>query len=340
MKTRRSLRIAFPMGNGRWTLGLYNSYDPHHFHEAMRRAVSRAAPLCRAFEFNLAPIGFPFHAFKDKKGKIPERPTPNVLAEMLADATTIGEGGEYLVELAKEGRFTPIGFPDRGFPPQYGTPVLATRNPDPKKTIDLREIIFQTVAGKSFLFIVGLGPRGVPKDVQKEAEYHLELTGHQYSLETATALGALVGRLWECLDQVRRPRGPSLTVDAAVVRGKEILLVKRGREPYKGTWSLPGGFVSSGETVEAATLRELEEETGIKGTIGPLVGVYSDPRRDPRGHTCGIVHLVHAPDGAPKGADDAEDARFWPLDAPPTLAFDHGRIIQDVRRALFEKPQP
>ncbi|HEX9816590.1 MAG TPA: DUF531 family protein [Candidatus Thermoplasmatota archaeon] len=340
MKTRGSLRNAFPMGNGRWTLGLYNSYDPHHFHEAMRRAVSRAAPLCRAFEFNLAPIGFPFHAFKDKKGNVPERPTPTLLAELLATSTTIGEGGEYLVELAKEGRFNPIGFPDRGFPPQYGTPILATRKPDPKKRIDLRDVIFRTVAGESFLFVVGLGPRGVPKSVNAEAEFHLELTGGEFSLETATALGILVGRLWECLDHVRRPRGPALTVDAAVIRDDTILLVKRGREPFKGQWTLPGGFVSVGERVEDATLRELEEETSLKGTIDRLVGVYSDPSRDPRHHTVGVVYQVHAPNGPPKGGDDAAEAKFWPIDSPPPLAFDHGRILEDVRRLLYAKPQP
>lgn len=305
----------------------------------MRRAVSRAAPLCRGFGLNLAPIGFPFHAFKDKKGRTPERPTPILLAELLADSTTIGEGGEYLVELAKEGRFTPIPFPDRGFPPQYGTTVLATRAPDPKKAIDVREIAYRTVAGHSFLFIVGLGPRGVPASIREEAEHHLELTGGRFSLETATALGALAGRLWECLDHVRRPRSPSLTADAAVLRGDKILLVRRGREPYKGQWSLPGGFVSAGETVEAATLRELLEETGLRGSIGPLVGVYSDPRRDPRGPTCGVVHFVHAAAGEPVGQDDADEARFWPLDSPPPLAFDHAGIVQDVRRVLSAKPQ-
>jgi uncharacterized protein len=327
------------MGTGRWTLGLYNSYDPHHFHEAMRRAVSRSAPLCRGFDLNLATIGFPFHAFKDKKGNVVERATPVRLAELLADSTTIGEGGEYLVDLAKEGRFATIPFPERGFPPQYGTTVLATRTPDPKKAIDVREIAYRTVAGASFLFIVGLGPRGVPKSIHEEAEHHLELTGGRFSLETATAMGALVGRLWECLDHVRRPRGPSLTVDAAVVRDGKILLIKRGKDPFKGQWGLPGGFVASGEPVESATLRELEEETGLHGTIGALVGVYSDATRDPRGHTCGVAHFVHVASGDPTPGDDAAEVRFWPLDAPPNLAFDHARILQDVRRALASKPQ-
>lgn len=320
---------------GRWTLGLYNSYDPNHFHEAMRRAVARAAPLCRAFDLNLAPIGFPFHAFRDKTGAAPSRETPEVLAGLLADSTTIGEGGEYLVELAREGRFQPTPFPEKGFPPQLGTPVLATRRPDATKRVGIREVVLRTREGESFLLLVGLGPRGVPKSVAEVAAHHLELTDREMSLETATALGALVGRLWECLDHLRRPMGPAVAVDAYVERDGMVLLVKRRKEPFQGRWALPGGFVAPDETVEAAALRELKEETGLSGSVLGIVGVYSRRGRDPRGPTASVALRVSGIGGSPRGGDDAAEARFWPLDALPRLAFDHSQIVADAR-----KPQP
>ena len=319
---------------GRWTLGLYNSYDANHFHEAMRRAVARAAPLCQSFGMNLAPIGFPFHAYRDKEGQAPERETPETLAGLIADSTTIGEGGEYLVDLAKAGRFHPIPFPKGGFPPQFGTPVLATRRPDAKKAVKVRDLVWKTREGSSFLLVVGLGPRGVPKDMHELAPLHLELTEGAYSLETATALGVLAGRLFEALDQAQKPNNPPLTADPVVVRDGEILLVKRAREPFKGRWCLPGGFVDPGEKVEAAALRELMEETGLEGEVVGLLGVYSDVGRDPRGPTVSVAYRIKVKGDAPKAGDDAEEARFWPLDALPALAFDHDRIVGDLRRSL------
>jgi ADP-ribose pyrophosphatase YjhB (NUDIX family) len=313
-------------------LGLYNSYDPNHFHEAMRRAIARAAPLCQSFDMNLAPIGFPFHAYRDKSGAAPERETPERLAAMLADSTTIGEGGEYLVELAKAGRFSPAPFPNNGFAPQFGTPVLATRQADPKKRIDMREIAFHTRTGESYLLIVGLGPRGVPKEVHQMAHHHLELTGKGLSLETATAMGVLAGRLSEALDWAVRPASPPLTSDAYVEVEGKVLLIRRGREPFKGQWGLPGGFVDAGERPEDACLRELREETGLEGRVRGLVGLFSKPGRDPRGPTVSAVYRVEPSTLAVVAGDDAAEARFWPLDGLPPLAFDHAEIVAAARR--------
>lgn len=325
---------------GRWTLGLYNSYDPHHFHEAMRRAVARAAPLCKAFGFNLAPIGFPFQAFRTKEGEGPQKATPQELATLLADSTTIGEGGEYLEDLARGGRFVPIGFPEDGFPPQLGTPVLCTRKPDPKKRITIREIEYHTQTGESFLFVVGLGPRGVPKTVHERAAHHLELSEGEYSLETATALGVLAGRLYEAWTHILRPENPPLVSDAVVVRSGQVLLVRRGREPFKGMWALPGGFVDPGEKTEDTCLRELREETGVRGSIQELVGVFSAPGRDPRGPTVSITYRVEPERGEPRGGDDAAEARYWDLGALPALAFDHDEILAAFStQARKTKPQ-
>jgi len=126
------------------------------------------------------------------------------------------------------------------------------------------------------------------------------------------------------------PKTPLLTVDGIVQnRQGRILFVRRRNPPFQGQWALPGGFVDVGETVEAACARELREETGLNVTVGRLVGVYSDPTRDPRGHTVGIVFACACASGTAAAGDDALEARWLtPGEARP-LAFDHERILED-----------
>jgi 8-oxo-dGTP diphosphatase len=131
----------------------------------------------------------------------------------------------------------------------------------------------------------------------------------------------------------RIPRGPALTVDAVWIRRGQILLVRRGRPPFRGRWALPGGFVEPRERVEEAVLRELEEETGLRGRILRLVGVYSGPDRDPRRPTASVVFLVTGSGGSPRAGDDAGDAAWVPVNAARGLAFDHDRIVADALRA-------
>lgn len=139
--------------------------------------------------------------------------------------------------------------------------------------------------------------------------------------------------------EVRNVNGylaPALTVDGVLLKGREVLLVRRGREPFKGVWALPGGFVEVGERVDDACRREVVEETGLRGDIVDLLGVYSDPKRDPRGHTVSVVYVMRVGGIVNLGeaGDDAEEARWFPLDALPELAFDHARILADVRAWL------
>ena len=129
-------------------------------------------------------------------------------------------------------------------------------------------------------------------------------------------------------------RNPALTVDGVLIEDGRILLIKRGREPFKGKWALPGGFVEYGERVEDAVIREFKEETGLDTEIKALVGVYSDPKRDPRGHTVSIAYLLERKGGELKGGDDASDAAFFPIDDLPELAFDHAKIIGDALRLI------
>lgn len=124
-------------------------------------------------------------------------------------------------------------------------------------------------------------------------------------------------------------RKPSLTVDGIIKKEEKILLIKRKNPPFKGMFAIPGGFVDYGETVENAVVREIKEETGLKTEIKSLVGVYSDPDRDPRGHTISSVYHLDPIDGELKEGSDAEDARYFKIDSLPHLAFDHDKIIND-----------
>ena len=127
-----------------------------------------------------------------------------------------------------------------------------------------------------------------------------------------------------------RPRTPEVTVDVVIEledrAGRPVVLVRRGHPPLGH--ALPGGFVDIGETVEHAARREAREETGLDVKLGELLGVYSDPARDPRGHTVAIVFIATAR-GEPVAGDDAAGILVTDPASAPELAFDHGRILGD-----------
>jgi 8-oxo-dGTP diphosphatase len=136
-----------------------------------------------------------------------------------------------------------------------------------------------------------------------------------------------------------RPVTPALAVDCVILdAGGRLLLIRRKNEPFKNGYALPGGFVDVGETVEAACRREVQEELGIE--IGPLrlVGVYSDPSRDPRGHTVSVVYLAELPAGAmPQAGSDAAAAEWIEDWRKLDLAFDHAKILADAEALLSAK---
>ena len=171
---------------GRVTIGLYNSYDPVRFHESHRRALARAGPLALAFDCNLATFGFPYEK---------ELSTPVEIANWVSTTTSIGESGAYLVELANKGRFSAFDFPKKGFPPQLGEVVVTTRKPSSERKTSLSDVRSVLRSGRSVLLVFGLGPRGLPKEIFEIGQKHLDVTAKGLSLETCTALGAVIGAL-------------------------------------------------------------------------------------------------------------------------------------------------
>jgi 8-oxo-dGTP diphosphatase len=128
-------------------------------------------------------------------------------------------------------------------------------------------------------------------------------------------------------------RSPGVTVDCVVFDDRDrVLLIRRRHPPFAGRFSLPGGFVEYGETTEAAARRELAEETGLTAKELRLVGVYSDPARDPRGHTISIAYWTAIEHGAPVAGDDAAEAEFRADWRELELAFDHNQIVKDAQR--------
>ena len=118
-------------------------------------------------------------------------------------------------------------------------------------------------------------------------------------------------------------------VDVVIPSDDGIVLVRRASEPFEGRWALPGGFVEVGETVEAAAAREASEETGLEVEISGLIGVYSDPDRDPRGHNVSIALLGRIVGGYLAAASDAAEVSVLDPESVE-LAFDHHRIVADA----------
>lgn len=131
-----------------------------------------------------------------------------------------------------------------------------------------------------------------------------------------------------------RPTTPLIAADTIIELsdkpGRPIVLIERKNPPYG--WAIPGGFVDVGERLEVAAIREAKEEVCLDVTLKALLGLYSDPARDDRGHTVTAVYVGEA-QGEPKAADDAKNLAIFEIDSlPDELAFDHGQVLEDYRK--------
>ena len=137
---------------------------------------------------------------------------------------------------------------------------------------------------------------------------------------------------------------PSVTVDVVIFAfdpraGLKVMLVRRGVEPFRGRWALPGGFVRPDETIDAAARRELEEETGLRDVFLEQLYTFGDPGRDPRERVITVAHyaLVASTGHAVKATGDAAAARWFDADGALGLAFDHNAILAAARERLRGK---
>ena len=139
---------------------------------------------------------------------------------------------------------------------------------------------------------------------------------------------------------------PAVTTDCVIFTYEDwklkVLLVKRGGEPYKGEWALPGGFLRNDETAKEGALRELREETGLEASAVGELGVFSDPSRDPRERVITIAFYALVKPSEVEGGDDADEAAWFSIDELPQLAFDHADIInaalERLRRDIHFEP--
>ncbi|MGM9803019.1 MAG: NUDIX hydrolase [Muribaculaceae bacterium] len=139
---------------------------------------------------------------------------------------------------------------------------------------------------------------------------------------------------------------PSVTTDCVIFgfdgEKMNVLLVKRGVEPFKGQWAFPGGFLKMHESAEECACRELQEETGLSGAYIKQFHTFSSPNRDPRERVITIAYYALVKLQYVVGADDADDARWFKLDEVPSLAFDHDMILRtalsELRKQIHFEP--
>lgn len=117
--------------------------------------------------------------------------------------------------------------------------------------------------------------------------------------------------------------------DGVIIKDKKIVLIRRGAEPFKGQWAVPGGRIEDNESAEACLVREMKEETNLDVEPIRLIAIYSDPERDPR-KVIAVSYLCRVVGGNLKAGDDAGDAKWFDIDKLPELAGDHKKIISDA----------
>lgn len=131
---------------------------------------------------------------------------------------------------------------------------------------------------------------------------------------------------------------PAVTADCVVFSndsdGLSVLLIERANDPFKGCWAFSGGFMDMEENAEDCAKRELKEETGMEVRSLEYLGTFSEVNRDPRGRTITIAYYAVVEKTDVIGADDASQAKWFPIDSIPSLAFDHEEILRAALKVL------
>ena len=130
-----------------------------------------------------------------------------------------------------------------------------------------------------------------------------------------------------------------IVIFSIIEEALHVLLIERGNDPFKGRWALPGGFLDEDEDLDVCARRELAEETGVTDIYLEQLYTFGAVGRDPRGRVVTVAYFALVPIGGldVQAASDAADARWFPADAPPPLAFDHAEILQRARGRLISK---
>ena len=157
---------------------LVNTYDRLKLHEIHLRSIARAAPLCYAYDMHLALLHFDFWKREEE------------MVEAVREYTTIGEHGKYILKLLEGGK---VHLVDK-IPAHFGDTVATTSKPDESKKITFSDLA--GILSRSATFLIGLGRRGLPKEIMKKAKYHFDATGKGISLETCTAMGVIATQIW------------------------------------------------------------------------------------------------------------------------------------------------
>ena len=170
------------------TLGIVNTYDKIKIIDAHYRAIARAAPICYAYGMTLCLFDFPF------------KMTPEELVDYVMDKTTIGESGKYLRLLHDSNRLFVFDLPKKGFQSQFGKVVITTSKPEDKYSVSAEDIALGVERRQSYLLLVGLGRKGLPKKLFSLSDHHLDITGNGISLETCTAIGTITSYIGGIID--------------------------------------------------------------------------------------------------------------------------------------------
>ncbi len=231
----------------------------------------------------------------------------------------------YVNKLKKENRIKHYNDPKEFLESPYGNLIYVTSDTNPTKKISERKIVSLIRRSSNCSFLIGL-KEYKNDNFFKKAQYHYDLSKKGIYLSFSSKINSISTKISTLLSEYEK--NPKVTVDIIVKDEKKgALLVKRKNYPYQDHWAIPGGFVEYNESVEDAARREMKEETGIDVELTSLLGVFSKPGRDPRGHIVTCCFLAKVLRGKLKADTDAKEVNWTKNIRNLKIAFDHRKIL-------------